>query len=388
MSIYHKAKVVEFINANKHFLIELDKCKHLRINSSTDDFINALKIRSKDMRHKYAYLDKNKKHLIYKEGELQLINASSTFKDISDDEIKNIIETTKNELTRTEIINTKQQNQFDRTKLYDLYQTKKIYYRKGTMSFSLCNQKKLSDLYLSMCQECKNDTCVIKNDCNKNIVADDTAATVSLNPRYYDIENPKNFGRITYYKNNKTLHIYDFSSNNYKNRYVFRKFITELILGPDSTDKIINNNLSVQIGFFRDDTIGQEIYYYFLEIYNYDRYNRLLNSYNSFSSTFNKSSFNEFCNDEMIITMYPPFDGVLYFDHSTYKNVNYPGTECLLFNNELNVTLYGILFVFNNKFYNANSVKTSLDDFLNYIKNPIINPDNEFVLKNICSNFK
>jgi hypothetical protein len=380
MSLYAKENVLKFIRTNKNLLLRLDKFRHLNSFSSDDEFLNSMKIKINDVSTLYSDLVSQKKILFFNINELKLINSNSSFPfdkkiPMTIEEIKEELDIVKNDLiNKVDTPSTKKVSKF-----FDLYDTLNINGRAGSMSFSLCTENNtINELYDKMCKNCNNTLCTC-SPLQKN----DKSASVSLNPIYYNINNKLSFGRISYYRNKLPVCIYDFSGDNYKNRFIFRKIVTKLILGEDFFTKIIVDNLNPIEGFFKDNTIGQEIYYYFLEIYNYDRYNFLLKSYNSFISNFNRGLFEEFLNSPEINREYPPFDGVLYFDHSIHNNIQYPGTECLLFIKEIITKIFGIKCAFNNKFYNSLQFVDAINDFNMYLDNP-----NDLVpIKDVCKEF-
>ena len=380
MSLYAKKIVSKFIVSNKDLLLKLDKFKHLNNYSTDDEFINAMKIRVNDLSTLYSELLKDNKVLYYNINDLKLINSNSSFPlnkstVMTVQQIKDELNLVKNDLMNKVTIPTSK----NINKFFDFYDIININGRAGSMSFSLCTDNKvINNIYDEMCKNCNQTMCT----CSP-LQQNDKSASISLNPKYYNIDNNQSFGRISYYNNKLPVCIYDFTGTNYKNRYIFRKLITKLILGEDFFTKIIVNNLNPIEGFFKDNTIGQEIYYYFLEIYNYDRYNFLLKSFNSFSSNFNRGNFEEFFNSPETNKDYPPFDGVLYFDHSKHDNLDYPGTECLLFNKEIITKLIGIKCAFNNKFYNSTEMINAIDDFNIYLDNPT----DIKIINNVCKEF-
>jgi hypothetical protein len=337
-----------------------------------------MQIKIEDMKKLYNKLKQENKIIRFDINKLKLINSHYSFTDIDTNE--NIIRELN--IVKTDINGrSKIPNSQISFKFFDFYDTIDIDTRKGSMSFSLCsNEHKLEDFYDSMYKKCKQKyavcDCVQPND-------NDISATVSLNPKYYNFKYNKSFGRISYYVNKLPLHIYNFSSENYKNRYLFRNIITKLILGDDFYDVIFNFNFKPEHGFFKDYTIGQEVYYYFLEKYNYSRHSYLLNSYNKFVSNFNKDIYEEFYNNEEINNEYPPIDGVLYFDHSIYDRIDYPGIECLIFNKENVTKIKGNKFAFDNTYYDSNSFVGVIDKFLIFIQNPTISTP----IDNVCINF-
>lgn len=339
MSKYNYAKAVEFISHNKEFLVRLDKFKGLSKSSRDSEFLNRMKITIEDM---IKFMRKNKdKKLDFKMKELVLVNASTSFREDNINVIENGIK-----------------NNFPRDKFFDFESsTNKISNREGTMSFSLCNE--ITFLKKPECFE--SEKCHISKFYLSN---------VSINPRYYSLDKPYSFGRITYFFNDLPLTILNFYTADRRGRIQFRREVTQLILGDDYLTKITNfNGQENHIGFFKDKTIGQEIYYYFLEIYNYDRYNYFINSYikNNLSEEVVKLSFGEFVST--LDDDYPDFDGVVYFDTSSFKDIDYPGPEVLIFSAELKLSICGYLMAWNNKYYTVQQKQELKDDFLKYINN-------------------
>ena len=384
MSEYAKPKVLELINSNKYLLTKLKKFKHLNEGNNEYDFLNAMKIKIEDIKKVYEEYKQKNKILTFDVNKLQLINSNRSFPlnygdTVTNDYIKQELELVKNDLVTKVIEPT---TKFS-ARFYDFYDTLNIDSRKGSMSFSLCNNLPLlHKLYESMCSLCNG----LSSSCAcAQISKEDIPASVSLNPHYYSASDPKLFGRITYFTNQFKLCLYNFTSNNYNNRFIFRTMITKLILGDDYFDVIIQNQFKPTIGFFKDYTVGQEVYYYFLELYNYDRMNFIKNSFDNFFNSFNKGIFEKYYNNDDINNTYPPFDGVLYFDNSEYDNINYPGTECLLFNKEFATKIFGVKTLFNNKFYLAKDLLTCINDFINYIDNPPSSTNQN--ITNVCNHF-
>jgi hypothetical protein len=381
MTDFVKSHVEQLINANKNLLLKLDKFKHLNEYSSNDGFINAMKIKIVDITKLYLDLKAKNRVMFFNIDELKLINSNKSFPfnastKMTNEEIISELKIVQSDLSSNVTVPASKYMY----KFFDLYDSINVNARPGGMSFSLCTDNKtINDIFDNMCMICRKQNCNCINITSK----DDKSASVSLNPKYYGVETKESFGRISFYKNTLPLYLYDFTSSNYKNRYIFRTIVTKLILGTDYFDKIIIHNIKPTVEFFKDYTIGQEIYYYFLELYNYDRNKYLLHSFNTFTSVFNKGKFEEFYNSAEVIDSYPPFDGVLYFDHAIHNNIDYPGTECFIFNKELVTKFVGSKFNFNNTFYKSPDINNAINDFITYLANPTdLTP-----MTNICENF-
>jgi len=275
-----------------------------------------MKIKISDIKKIFLELNKKGKIISYDKNNLKLINSNKS----KIDRNRDILEKLKNNLT----VKTQIENSED---FFDIYNSIDIETREGSMSFSVCsNEQFFINTYDNMCV----NSSLLSSTCFNKICDESKSAMVSVNPKYYN-ENDA-LGRISFYKNKFKLYLYNFSSPNYKNRYIFRLLITKIILGDDYLDILSSPFEYIKHGFFEDKTIGQEVYYYFLELYNYDRYKILKSSYDNFFDTFNRETFEEYYNCDQINDEYPPFDDVLYFDNSKYKDMNFPGIECLIFN--------------------------------------------------------
>lgn len=356
MSLYNRKAALTLASNNKELLIKLNKFSNLTINSPVDAFINQMKISIPDM---IEFIKRNEdRKLTLNKFSTTFVNASSSFP----------IDTNVSQ------IQTSFQTNMPRDKFYDMI-TRTITGRNGTMSFTSCDV----NLQRVTCE---------KNNCFTSL-QDNYDAIVSMNPRYYKLNEPITFGRMTFFTNIFNFHLLDFYSANYFGRQEFRRQITELILGKDYFTKVINNNIygkNKRNGFFPDKTIGQEVFYYMLEIYNYDRYNYLIDAYKINGMSTKPGSQ---CIDDFIGTDsqdYPAFDGVIYYDTSSSMKVEYPGPEILIFSADIKLIIIAFLTAWNNKLYLQSEVTEMKEDFLNFINSGAQAPNTSVLLP--CTSIK
>jgi hypothetical protein len=359
MSVYnkeHNLGVNNFMKDRKvrEYLVKLKKFKHLDIDSDLDDFINAGKIKIEDMVSFYRKMKENGFIKLFEKKKLKLINASKIPDGIITPSDNNILSKS-----------TEYKNYF-----YEIYWKNNENERKGFMSFSTC-----SDRYIDMLMGQ-----IVNRQCEENF---DIGCLLSQNPIYTG--DTTNFGRLTYFVNEFDLYFFDFSSKDYIGRAAFRHYITGLILGSDYYDILLTYKTNIDTGVFADKTIGQEIYYYYLEVYNYDRFHYFKNMHNKSPNKFNSKVFSEYYNNQYFHDIYPPLDGVMYFDHSSNNNVQYPGIEFGIFIPEILTDIIGIKCKFNNKFYNINDYYNALGDYSLFLKDP--NRTSANSITDICREF-
>jgi hypothetical protein len=113
-------------------------------------------------------------------------------------------------------------------------------------------------------------------------------------------------------------------------------------LGDDYNQNMVVKNHAKYSGFYKDGTLGQEILYYFIEIYEYDRYNFFKNMANDEYYLINNVDdidkvnikIDEFFSNKYWQNEYPAINGVIYIDKSS-DIVSSVGIETVIFVNEL-----------------------------------------------------
>jgi hypothetical protein len=151
-----------------------------------------------------------------------------------------------------------------------------------------------------------------------------------MNSNFFNCKNDDKYKKIIVMNNNYTMTFLNFSTLNYSGRSLYRYLLTKIILGDDYDLYIVSNNYSNYYGFYKDGTLGQEIIYYFLEIYCYDRFNFFYNLANEQYLLINELFENIFWSNE-----YPSIDGVLYIDKSIDDMKEIYGIETIVFTPEI-----------------------------------------------------
>jgi len=185
---------------------------------------------------------------------------------------------------------------------------------------------------------------------SKNIKDKNSDISLLLNLEYLTCRDPNKYKRVIVFKNKLNITLLDFSTSNFSGRKYYRYLFTKLILGDDYN---LQNKTN---GFYNDGTLGQEIIYYFLEIYCYDRYNFFkklaINSYNDeipqhvqetaplFPALL--ANINELLVNKNWKNDYPPIDGVTYFDKS--PNSKY-GIEIVIYTSEISLELINSIYI-------------------------------------------
>lgn len=358
MSIYNRNYCVKFIEKNYDKLKTLKKFMECNNNN---DINEKMKLTKNDVKTILNEFDNN--IIYYEPNKLVTFSAGMSKKKIDNKSIplaKDDYEQVLNYLTNKTL-------DIDHKKyeLYELFWNNSEHKRSGTMSMSSCSN--ISD---------KSRQQIVPK--GTSIVYDKYVTNTSAIPEYFG-NNLQYNSKIVKFKNKLKVSILNCNADNYIGRYVFRKKITEIILGDDYNFDIQNNET------YMDGSLGQEVIYYFLEIYNYDRFNELNHIYHEFLnknlSVNTNISFENFYNDKLINKIYPSIDGVYYYDQNKFidKNraeYNIHGTEIVIFTPDLCMNLYSVHYfnILNDKI-TFKDTKT-LDEQINNLKNLIDNYDN------------
>ena len=145
--------------------------------------------------------------------------------------------------------------------------------------------------------------------------------------------------------NKFNMTLLNFSTRDYSGRSFYRYTLTKLILGDDYDPDEVVKNIDTYTGFYKDGTLGQEILFYFIEIYCYDRYNFFFNMANEqylLLGKVNKDTdikdtdiknkkINELLKNKLWISEYPPIDGIIYLDKSNDDGREVSGIETVIF---------------------------------------------------------
>lgn len=163
-----------------------------------------------------------------------------------------------------------------------------------------------------------------------------------LNSNYFNCKLPNKYKRIIMMTNIFNMTILNFSTSNYSGRSLYRYLFTKIILGDDYEPELIIQNIGEYTGFFKDGTLGQEIIYYFIEIYCYDRYNFFYNMANdeyilkkNQLSEEKNTKIKELLENELWQEEYPNIDAVMYIDKSMDESKIVIGIETVVFINEV-----------------------------------------------------
>jgi hypothetical protein len=348
MSVYHKDITIGFINANKINLINLKKFAHLSADSNCESFIDAMKITKHDAKKLINVFGTRD----YEPGKLKVMTAQHVKNKIKGQpEVafpKNVYQDIYNEL----IINN---NVLQRSTYYNKFfefnwntnETKRL----GTMSYVSCdNFMKDYELF--------NMLPIDQSNYSLNI---------STLPNYFG-KRFDYFGRFIFFENRYSTSIINCSSKDYSKRYKFRYYFTTLILGDDYI-------FNFKHGVFPDGTLGQEVIYYLFEIYNYDRYHFINHAFNV--NTYVKYNGNLSNLMKNMNDIYPPLDGVYYFDHQKLNNMDVSGNELVIFIPDISLTLTKIIYI--KKKPNNNELelvkKNTVADYIVELQNFINNYD-------------
>lgn len=166
----------------------------------------------------------------------------------------------------------------------------------------------------------------------------------------------KDIGRLQIYHNKYKLHLLNIGVNNLYHRRVFSYIMTKIILGNDygfnyQSDNIVNEKMKCEkcppdcIGglWSMNGALHEKIINYFMEIYNYDRYNAIKKDYDAMRVT--EVSFKEYyeANDKKI----EPLDGILINDATIdpLTQMYISGTEARIYIIDLMMELEAILYM-------------------------------------------
>jgi hypothetical protein len=202
---------------------------------------------------------------------------------------------------------------------------------------------------------------VTNNLTNKLLEKKQSNISALFSNTYFNCNKENKYKRVIIYNNIYNTTLLNFTTNDYSGRKYFRYLLTILILGNDYKFNINKNQ------FHSDGTLAQEIIYYFLEVYCYDRYNFFknlsVNDYNN--NTLNTlDNLNELFSNKIWIDEYPPIDGIIYLDFNS-KDINY-GIEIVIFINEFNLKEKNSIYI-----NDGENFKEKKDEVTNF--NPEIN---------------
>ncbi len=230
-----------------------------------------------------------------------------------------------------------------------------------------------------------------------------TAPTkTSMFSAYFNCRNDNKFKRVVVLENNYDMTLLHFSSDDYSGRVYYRYMFTQLLLGDDYDQLEVIQNHSKYTGFYRDGTIGQEIIYYFLEIYNYDRFNFFkeyitrdyVETKKHGSAVHGKEigpptsdKLNEMLSSKLWRNEYPAFDAVIYIDHNWEGNTDFAGVEIVVFISEIYLEILESIYINDgtnftpnksdvNTVLDPNDIVVDIDKLEQYINNRYVTPDN------------
>ena len=348
MSLYNKSKWDFFVNNNYNDIIQLNKFKNY---NNTDCILNNAKLSPNDIYKLINLFSNNLK--IYEIGKLKTYHVLKSKDGLDTNTYENI----KNKINLNNL-------------KYDFFEQfwtdNNTNTRTGTISMTSCDNVSF---------ESRTSYNNILNNYN-NI------GNIAINPNYFG-KQINNFGRIVKFNNNHKLRILYCNPKNKLGRLFFRKAITKIILGEDY-------KFDFKEGCYQDGCLGQEIIYYFLEIYNYDRYHKLTDLFDDLNKDKEKLhinlppdyKFEQFYNDESVNIEYPSLDGIYYHDDSSVnidkQDIPVHGTEIIIFIPDKFFNIESSIFI--NDIINNNIKKYTFDnnikEFHAYITNNINNPNN------------
>lgn len=282
MSLYNRISAVLFIETNKRALLSYAKFKDLTMNSTTDDFIERMKLKPDDI---------NKIHQLFNVVTLQpkqmLVTAVA-------------LENHQNEIASNIDINNLEEFVMDDGAANQ---------RQGTMCFTTCHS--ISD--------------------KRNLGSNFNLSTNSLFLGFREAS----LGRIIICKNIYPLHIINLTVDNLSPRKFYETLLTKLILGVDY-DFNIRDSIS-----YVDGRMDQRAARYFIEIYAYDRHKFLLAEYKNYGGM-DFSAFLYYQGPKLM----PPLDGVFQNDTGEDisiitpdhpKGLSISGTEIQIYVTDLHV---------------------------------------------------
>jgi hypothetical protein len=307
MSLYNKTKWDRFVQVNYDNIKQLQKFSNM---NSADDILRIAKLTKNqiyELRKIFSvvYYDINKLK-IATAARIQMYDPS---KNIKIPMPLSIYESTYNNLTNNIPLQKSFANEF-----YEFDWGEQS--RNGTISLTSCDSTIPS---------------------SRTIAQDKYLLNLSTTINYFG-ETFDLFGRFIYFKNKCPLRILKPETKNYSGRYSFRYYLTIMILGDD-----YKFNFKDEV--FPDGTLGQEIIYYLLEIYAYDRYHFLFNAYSKLTAIDPNITLEDFYGASNIDEVYPAMDGVYYYDHSIAKSINIRGTEILIFTPELLLNISEVFYI-------------------------------------------
>lgn len=364
MSKYNASKWNEFCISNFNNIKKLRKFMHC---NDMHDILETIKIKPKQIFEIYNFY--NNDVIIYEPNKLTTFSSVK----IQDRTKPNkVMDIGKFENIYNNINNLNYNFDDFKYEVYELFWKKEKDVRMGAMSMSSCRdispKSRSNKIDNFIFQDVMKSTNVnsIKN-------YEKYVTNTSALPSYFGT-NILHYGRIIKFKNRCKLKILNCNPDNYSGRFIFRRYITQLLLGDDY-------KFNFTKGVYSDGSLGQEIIYYIFEIYNYDRYHMLFKIYyDFFGRKINVNpniEFVEFYNDEMINKIYPGLDGLYYYDQNTYTmadsmELNVHGTEILIFTPELifNISKVIYLDIVNNKltFKDVLTEQEMQNNLLNFIK--------------------
>jgi hypothetical protein len=305
MSLYNKSKWDYFVSSNYNQIIQLDKFKNCH---NGDNILDTAKLQPYDINKLINLFSNNLK--IYEINKLKTYHVLKSKNKIDVHQYNNIKNKTNLNYSKYDFFELFWKDNNENT-------------RNGAMSMTSCD---------NVSKESRTSYSNPTNDLND----ESNIGNIAINPAYFG-EQINDFGRIVKFKNSHKLRILYCNPTNKLGRYFFRKAITKILLGEDYT-------FNLRDGCYKDGCLGQEIIYYFLEIYNYDRYYNLqmlfnnLKNNNEYELHINlpdKYTFEEFYNDESVNIYYPSLDGLYYHDDSSMKvdgtEISVHGTEIVTF---------------------------------------------------------
>jgi hypothetical protein len=179
-----------------------------------------------------------------------------------------------------------------------------------------------------------------------------------LNNEFFKCKSDNFYKRIIIMTNIYNMDFLNFSATNYSGRSFYRYIMTKMLLGDDYDPVMIVKNFDKHHGFYKDGTLGQEIIFYFIEIYCYDRYNffnNLSNEQYLLVDPHNKNSkdekeeknnkINELLINKMWRSEYPSIDGVIYVDKSNDNGKEIIGIETVVFIPDIYLTKIDDIYI-------------------------------------------